>query len=66
MLVLSVVEVLVAGLVAWMNVVRQSEGISTVPHVVPGTSRQGRCGGALLGTWVSVIAVVMHIESVLL
>jgi hypothetical protein len=29
---------------------------SAVPQVVPGTPGQGRCGGALLGTWVSVIA----------
>src|SRR5215212_5019171 len=41
--------------VACMNVVRQSEGIFFSPVAV---------SGALLGTWVSVIAVNMHIGSV--
>ncbi len=35
---------------------------STVPQVVPGIELPGRCGGALLGTWVSVIAVVMRLD----
>ncbi len=45
-----------------MNVVRQSEGITSVPPVVPGHRNTGTIRGALLGTWVSVIAVVMRLD----
>ena len=55
--VLSVVEVLGAGFVAWMNGGPTIRGnFSSAPWVFPGVSRQGTCGWALLGTWVSVIA----------